>query len=209
MAQGDSGFYQGLLIGLVGGVALAIAMMVVLRRPVPTPPPGQAKLQMGTPVPKPQENFGYYEMLGKEGKETPPPRKTPPAAAPRSAEDLLKKEPVAAPSPSQSLPAPLPQAEQPLAMAPPAPKPPVMASTAPPRTSRTWFVLGSYPERGAAEAQKARLAFLGIESRVADTGRAGAGRYVLRSGPYTSPQKAAQVQKALAANSVAHRRVDE
>jgi cell division protein FtsN len=115
--------------------------------------------------------------------------------------DLAKKQnPNAAPAAS----APAAPAPAPAASAPPPAATPQSANKAPATNDPfTYFVqAGAFKSAADADAQKAKLSMMGIESKVSEREQAGRAIFRVRSGPFDDKDQAEKIKARLDANGM-------
>jgi cell division protein FtsN len=115
--------------------------------------------------------------------------------------DLAKKQnPNAAPAAS----APAAPAPAPAASAPPPAATPQPANKAPATNDPfTYFVqAGAFKSAADADAQKAKLSMMGIESKVSEREQAGRAIFRVRSGPFDDKDQAEKIKARLDANGM-------
>lgn len=207
------GFILGLVIGLT--VALGVAMYVT-KVPMPFSNKNQSRSAEQDAV-EAQKNKDWNpngalqskpntlevpaENAPAAGGATPAPASpaSPPATAPAVAADplgdLMKKSaPGAAPASPAAAPTPAatPQAQ-------PAAKPAAAASADP----FTYFVqAGAFKSAADADAQKAKLSMMGIESKVSEREQAGRVIFRVRSGPFEDKDQAEKIKARLDAGGL-------
>jgi cell division protein FtsN len=207
------GFILGLVIGLT--VALGVAMYVT-KVPMPFSNKNQSRSAEqdaveaqknkdwnpnGALQSKPTTPEAPAENAPAAGGATPAPATpaSPPATAPAVAADplgdLMKKSaPGAAPASPAAAPTPAatPQAQ-------PAAKPAAAASADP----FTYFVqAGAFKSAADADAQKAKLSMMGIESKVSEREQAGRVIFRVRSGPFDDKEQAEKIKARLDAGGL-------
>jgi len=215
------GFILGLVIGLT--VALGVAMYVT-KVPMPFSNKNQSRSAEQDAV-ESQKNKDWNPNGALQSKpataETPadssaaPASNAPaPAVAADPLADLMKKSSSgsAPASPAASAPAVAP----PTAATPqtaPAPAPAASTATSPatsPAASKaaandpfTYFVqAGAFKSASDADAQKAKLSMMGIESKVSERDQAGRTIYRVRSGPFDDKEQAEKIKARLDATGI-------
>jgi len=207
------GFILGLVIGLT--VALGVAMYVT-KVPMPFSNKNQSRTAEQDAV-ESQKNKDWNPNGALQSKpataETPADSNAAPAAnAPAPAPavsadplaDLMKK------SSSGSAPAvATPPSSAPAGTPPPAatPQPAPAASPAPSKAAAndpfTYFVqAGAFKSAGDADAQKAKLSMMGIESKVSERDQAGRTIFRVRSGPFDDKEQAEKIKARLDASGI-------
>ncbi len=205
------GFILGLVIGLT--VALGVAMYVT-KVPMPFSNKNQSRSAEQDAV-EAQKNKDWNPNGALQSKPTTPEASaenapspggaavpaTAPATAPAVAADpladLIKK---SAPSVAPAVappPAATPQAQ-------PASKPAASAPATPASPDPfTYFVqAGAFKSAADADAQKAKLSMMGIESKVSEREQAGRVIYRVRSGPFDDKEQAEKVKARLDGNGM-------
>lgn len=205
------GFILGLVIGLT--VALGVAMYVT-KVPMPFSNKNQSRSAEQDAV-EAQKNKDWNPNGALQSKPTTPEASaenapspggaavpaTAPATAPAVAADpladLIKK---SAPSVAPAVappPAATPQAQ-------PASKPAAAAPATPASPDPfTYFVqAGAFKSAADADAQKAKLSMMGIESKVSEREQAGRVIYRVRSGPFDDKEQAEKVKARLDGNGM-------
>jgi cell division protein FtsN len=205
------GFILGLVIGLT--VALGVAMYVT-KVPMPFSNKNQSRSAEQDAV-ESQKNKDWNPNGALQSKpanaETPadgtaaPASNAPaPAVAADPLADLMKK------SSSGSAPA-SPAASAPAVAPPPAatpqPAPAPAPSTATSKSAAndpfTYFVqAGAFKSAGDADAQKAKLSMMGIESKVSERDQAGRTIFRVRSGPFDDKEQAEKIKARMDASGI-------
>lgn len=170
------GFAVGLIVGLLIGLVLALGVALYVSK---VPVPFVNKLPQRTPEQDAQEaehNKGWNPNAGLVGK----------------------------PSNAGSAPAPAQNTARPPAAASPAPRaatatPPATATAAPAKSGAlTYFAqAGAFTRSDDAEAQRARLALLGLDAKVSERDQSGRTVYRVRLGPFDSKTDADAVMQRL------------
>jgi len=209
------GFILGLVIGLT--VALGVAMYVT-KVPMPFSNKNQSRSAEQDAV-ESQKNKDWNPNGALQSKpataETPADSSTAPASnAPAPAvaadplADLMKKSSSgsAPASPAASAPAVAPP---PAATPQPAPAPAASPATSPAANKAaandpfTYFVqAGAFKSASDADAQKAKLSMMGIESKVSERDQAGRTIYRVRSGPFDDKEQAEKIKARLDATGI-------
>lgn len=209
------GFILGLVIGLT--VALGVAMYVT-KVPMPFSNKNQSRSAEQDAV-ESQKNKDWNPNGALQSKpataETPadssaaPASNAPaPAVAADPLADLMKKSSSgsAPASPSASAPAVAPP---PAATPQPAPAPAASPATSPAANKAaandpfTYFVqAGAFKSASDADAQKAKLSMMGIESKVSERDQAGRTIYRVRSGPFDDKEQAEKIKARLDATGI-------
>jgi cell division protein FtsN len=204
------GFILGLVIGLT--VALGVAMYVT-KVPMPFSNKNQSRSAEQDAV-ESQKNKDWNPNGALQSKpataETPadssaaPASNAPaPAVAADPLADLMKKSNSgsAPASPAASAPAVAPP---PAATPQPAPAPAASPATTPAANKAaandpfTYFVqAGAFKSASDADAQKAKLSMMGIESKVSERDQAGRTIYRVRSGPFDDKEQAEKIKARL------------
>ena len=174
----------GFVIGLVVGLAIAVAVALYI---------SNAPLPFVTKVRPPSANMAA------------PPDGTLPD--PNKAFNVSPPGPTAAPAPAQSPPAGSPIAPATTAAAPPAMPPAAAKPEAPkdeplPEGSRFLLQAGAFKSPEDADGMRARLALIGLDSRVFPIEQGGQTLYRVRLGPYNQLDDVNRVRKLLAENSI-------
>ena len=209
------GFILGLVIGLA--VALGVAMYVT-KVPMPFSNKNQSRSAEQDAV-ESQKNKDWNPNGALQTKpanaETPadssaaPASNAPaPAVAADPLADLMKKSSSgsAPASPAASAPAVAPP---PAATPQPAPAPAASPATSPAANKAaandpfTYFVqAGAFKSASDADAQKAKLSMMGIESKVSERDQAGRIIYRVRSGPFDDKEQAEKIKARLDATGI-------
>ena len=209
------GFILGLVIGLT--VALGVAMYVT-KVPMPFSNKNQSRSAEQDAV-ESQKNKDWNPNGALQSKpataETPadssaaPSSNAPaPAVAADPLADLMKKSSSgsAPASPAASAPAVAPP---PAATPQPAPAPAASPATSPAANKAaandpfTYFVqAGAFKSASDADAQKAKLSMMGIESKVSERDQAGRTIYRVRSGPFDDKEQAEKIKARLDATGI-------
>ena len=209
------GFILGLVIGLT--VALGVAMYVT-KVPMPFNNKNQSRSAEQDAV-ESQKNKDWNPNGALQTKpanaETPadssaaPASNAPaPAVAADPLADLMKKSSSgsAPASPAASAPAVAPP---PAATPQPAPAPAASPATSPAANKAaandpfTYFVqAGAFKSASDADAQKAKLSMMGIESKVSERDQAGRTIYRVRSGPFDDKEQAEKIKARLDATGI-------
>ena len=209
------GFILGLVIGLT--VALGVAMYVT-KVPMPFSNKNQSRSAEQDAV-ESQKNKDWNPNGALQSKpataETPadssaaPASNAPaPAVAADPLADLMKKSSSgsAPASPAASAPAVAPP---PAATPQPAPAPASSPATSPAANKAaandpfTYFVqAGAFKSASDADAQKAKLSMMGIESKVSERDQAGRTIYRVRSGPFDDKEQAEKIKARLDATGI-------
>jgi len=209
------GFILGLVIGLT--VALGVAMYVT-KVPMPFSNKNQSRSAEQDAV-ESQKNKDWNPNGALQSKpataETPadssaaPASNAPaPAVAADPLADLMKKSSSgsAPASPAASAPAVAPP---PAATPQPAPAPAASPATSPAANKAaandpfTYFVqAGAFKSASDADAQKAKLSMIGIESKVSERDQAGRTIYRVRSGPFDDKEQAEKIKARLDATGI-------
>jgi cell division protein FtsN len=209
------GFILGLVIGLT--VALGVAMYVT-KVPMPFSNKNQSRSAEQDAV-ESQKNKDWNPNGALQSKpataETPadssaaPASNAPaPAVAADPLADLMKKSSSgsAPASPAASAPAVAPP---PAATPQPAPAPAASPATTPAANKAaandpfTYFVqAGAFKSASDADAQKAKLSMMGIESKVSERDQAGRTIYRVRSGPFDDKEQAEKIKARLDATGI-------
>lgn len=193
------GFMVGMIVGLMIGLALALGVaLYVTKAPNPfvTKVPGRSTVQDAAeaernrnwdpnaplagrnPMPAPTPSGAGGNAPSNAGANVPATAAAPPATAPSSAATRVAKAASAAPSPAG-------RASQPL-------------STGTGADPFTYFVqAGAYARTEDAEQQRAKLAMLGIESRLTEREQAGRTVYRVRVGPFDRKEDADNAKEKL------------
>lgn len=206
------GFILGLVIGLT--VALGVAMYVT-KVPMPFSNKNQSRSAEQDAV-ETQKNKDWNPNGALQSKpataETPadgaaassqPPGAPAPAVTADPLADLIKKSSThngAASAPSSAASA------APASAPPPAATPqsvPVNSKTAAANDPFTYFVqAGAFKSAGDADAQKAKLSMMGIESKVSERDQAGRTIFRVRSGPFDDKEQAEKIKTRLDASGI-------
>ncbi len=194
-------FFFGGLIGFVAGVVLAGVLAIWIYQSLPYRPEVNPSARSDTrpkaPATKPAET-GQQVVAKEEGK-TDAQRIVPPPAvvAPGGTN------PAAKPSPEPEAAKPGKTADGKMAdAAPPPPTAPEPSPTAEAR-GRLWLQVGSYAQRGDAEAQRAKFAVMGYEAQVQVAEVPDKGTlHRVRIGPFRDPDEAARVRSDLARQGI-------
>jgi cell division protein FtsN len=129
-----------------------------------------------------------------------------PAVAADPLADLMKKSSSgsAPASPAASAPAVAPPpAATPQPAPAPAPAPSNAASKSAANDPFTYFVqAGAFKSAGDADAQKAKLSMMGIESKVSERDQAGRTIFRVRSGPFDDKEQAEKIKARLDASGI-------
>jgi cell division protein FtsN len=209
------GFILGLVIGLT--VALGVAMYVT-KVPMPFSNKNQSRSAEQDAV-ESQKNKDWNPNGALQSKpataETPadssaaPASNAPaPAVAADPLADLMKKSSSgsAPASPAASAPAVAPP---PAATPQPAPAPAASPAASPAANKAaandpfTYFVqAGAFKSASDADAQKAKLSMMGIESKVSERDQAGRTIYRVRSGPFDDKEQAEKIKARLDATGI-------
>jgi len=209
------GFILGLVIGLA--VALGVAMYVT-KVPMPFSNKNQSRSAEQDAV-ESQKNKDWNPNGALQSKpataETPadssaaPASNAPaPAVAADPLADLMKKSSSgsAPASPAASAPAVAPP---PAATPQPAPAPAASPAASPAANKAaandpfTYFVqAGAFKSASDADAQKAKLSMMGIESKVSERDQAGRTIYRVRSGPFDDKEQAEKIKARLDATGI-------
>jgi cell division protein FtsN len=206
------GFILGLVIGLT--VALGVAMYVT-KVPMPFSNKNQSRSAEQDAV-ETQKNKDWNPNGALQSKpataETPadgaaassqPPGAPAPAVTADPLADLIKKSSThngAASAPSSAASA------APASAPPPAATPqsvPANSKTAAANDPFTYFVqAGAFKSAGDADAQKAKLSMMGIESKVSERDQAGRTIFRVRSGPFDDKEQAEKIKSRLDASGI-------
>ena len=224
-ARQRGGFAMGLIVGLLIGLALALGVALYVTK---APVPFINKVTQRSPVQDAAEaerNKNWDPNAALAGKTpakpvTPPPgvpasgpitAPAPPTAAAPEARPVIPPAVATAPATRASAPATasrgdasrdLAAGRDPAAAAAPAPKPPGM-STAGGSDPFTYFVqAGAYGRSEDAEQQRAKLAMLGIESRLTEREQSGRTVYRVRVGPFDRKEEADAAKEKLSGAGV-------
>jgi cell division protein FtsN len=192
------GTLLGLVLGLVIGltIALGVAMYV-------------------TKVPMPFSNKNQSRSADQDAVEAQKNKDWNPNGAIQS-KPVTPEVPVDATATNPNTPAPAVTAD-PLATSVPAPAVPATAVTTPPPAATpqpankapatndpfTYFVqAGAFKSAADADAQKAKLSMMGIESKVSEREQAGRAIFRVRSGPFDDKDQAEKIKARLDANGM-------
>jgi cell division protein FtsN len=193
-------FFFGGLIGFVAGVVLAGVLAIWIYQSLPyrpeVNPSARSDARPKTPAAKPAET-GQQVVAKEEGKSdaqriVPPPAVVAPGGTNPAAKPSL--EPEAAKSG---------KADGKTADA--ATPPPASAEPSPSAEARgrLWLQVGSYAQRGDAEAQRAKFAVMGYEAQVQVAEVPDKGTlHRVRIGPFRDPDEAARVRSDLARQGI-------
>lgn len=202
------GLVLGLIIGLLAGLALALAVaLYVTKAPVPfvnKVPPRTADQDAA----EAERNRHWDPNAGLVGKGSAPKPIEPPASAAAAA-----SVPAAGPARSASGSSPAPGARDPLAILAGAPVPPA-ASAAPPAAAAAassagksakpgadpfvYFVqAGAFQTSADGEQQRAKLAMLGVETKLIEREQSGRTVFRVRAGPFQKPAEAEAIKEKL------------
>lgn len=188
-------FFFGGLIGFVAGVVLAGVLAIWIYQSLPyrpeVNPSARSDARPKTPATKPAET-GQQVVAKEEGKSdaqriVPPPAVvapggTNPAAKPSPEPEAAKSGKTADAPPPSAAAEPSPTAEA---------------------RGRLWFQVGSYAQRGDAEAQRAKFAVMGYEAQVQVAEVPDKGTlHRVRIGPFRDPDEAARVRSDLARQGI-------
>ena len=188
------GFVLGLVIGLI--IALGVAMYV-------------------TKVPMPFSNKNQSRSADQDAVEAQKNKDWNPNGAIQS-KPVTPEVPADATATNPNTPAPAVTAD-PLATSVPAPAVPATAVTTPPPAATpqpankapatndpfTYFVqAGAFKSAADADAQKAKLSMMGIESKVSEREQAGRAIFRVRSGPFDDKDQAEKIKARLDANGM-------
>ena len=188
------GFVLGLVIGLI--IALGVAMYV-------------------TKVPMPFSNKNQSRSADQDAVEAEKNKDWNPNGAIQS-KPVTPEVPADATATNPNTPAPAVTAD-PLATSVPAPAIPATAVTTPPPAATpqpankapatndpfTYFVqAGAFKSAADADAQKAKLSMMGIESKVSEREQAGRAIFRVRSGPFDDKDQAEKIKARLDANGM-------
>ena len=207
------GFILGLVIGLT--VALGVAMYVT-KVPMPFSNKNQSRSAEQDAV-ESQKNKDWNPNGALQSKpanaETPADGSAAPASnAPAPAvsadplADLMKK-PGSGSAPASAAPAASAPAVAPPPAATPQPAPASVPATAANKAAAndpfTYFVqAGAFKSAADADAQKAKLSMMGIESKVSERDQAGRSIYRVRSGPFDDKEQAEKIKARLDASGI-------
>jgi cell division protein FtsN len=188
------GFVLGLVVGLLVGLSLALGVaLYITKAPVPfinkVP---QRTAEQDTAETERNRNWDPNAPLGPKN----PPRSAAPAASTAAAPVALPAAPAKVPAAAASL----PQGRDPAAILSGAAGPAASAarSTAGATEAFVYFVqAGAYTRTEDAEQQRAKLAMMGIESRVTEREQAGRTVYRVRVGPHDTRDEADALQVRL------------
>ena len=205
------GFILGLVIGLT--VALGVAMYVT-KVPMPFSNKNQSRSAEQDAV-ESQKNKDWNPngaLQSKpanaetpaDGTATPATNAPAPAVAADPLADLMKKSSSgsapASPAASAAAVAPPPAATPQPA---PAPAPSTATSKSAANDPFTYFVqAGAFKSAGDADAQKAKLSMMGIESKVSERDQAGRTIFRVRSGPFDDKEQAEKIKARLDASGI-------
>ena len=217
------GFILGLVIGLT--VALGVAMYVT-KVPMPFSNKNQTRsadqdaveaqknkdwnpngaLQSKPATPEvPPDPAAAGSSTGNAGPNTPSANSNTSAPAPAVTADPLAdlvKKPTSTSSPP-SQPATPPSASTPASTPPPAATPQPAAKALTSNDPFTYFVqAGAFKSAADADAQKAKLSMMGIESKVSEREQAGRAIFRVRSGPFDDKEQAEKIKSRLDASGM-------
>lgn len=192
-------FFFGGLIGFVVGVVLAGVLAIWIYQSLPyrpeVNPSARSEVRPKTPATKPAET-GQQVVAKEEGKSDAQ-RIVPPTAvvAPGGTNPAAKPSPEPEAAKSGKADGKTADASPPPAAAEPSP-------TAEAR-GRLWLQVGSYAQRGDAEAQRAKFAVMGYEAQVLVAEVPDKGTlHRVRIGPFRDPDEAARVRSDLARQGI-------
>ena len=189
------GFGVGVVVGLLGGLVLALGVAVfVTKAPVPfvDKVPGRTAEQDAAEAEKNRQWDPNAPLHGR-----PPGR---PAEPPPAAPQAQEPDPIGAIAERQSRP---PEAASAPPPARPASKPPARAETSAKTGADpfTYFVqVGAYGSADEAEQQRARLAMNGLKARITEREQNGRVMHRVRLGPYDSREDAERMRDQLSAS---------
>jgi cell division protein FtsN len=218
------GLILGLMVGVLVGMALALAVaLYVTKAPVPfvnKVPPRTAD-QDAAEV---ERNRNWDPNAGLSNRGTrgadaasaaapapADPGRTPTVIAPPGSRDpaaILSGAPVAAPAATQATPA-ITVAKAPAALPPVVVAPPAAPAASGPGSAKTsaealiYFIqAGAFQGSNEAEQQKAKLAMLGVETKVIEREQSGRMVFRVRAGPFSKVGDAEAVKSKLAESGV-------
>lgn len=179
------GFFLGAIVGLLVGLALALAVaLYVTKVPVPfIDKVPQRTAEQDAAEAERNKNWDPNAPLG--GKNGGRPAGDPAA-------------PVAPPGVVLPPPLPAPGARDPAAILADRPAAPAASTAAAPAAFNYFVQAGAYSRVEEAEAQRAKLAIQGFESRISEREQAGRTVYRVRVGPFTQRGDAESVKETLA-----------
>jgi cell division protein FtsN len=205
----------GLVIGLVLGLAVALAVAVYVTK---VPVPFMNKTQTRTPEQDAAESrknqnwdpnaplYGKNPARPQGGASEPAPTASEPASAPATV--VPPPPPAFIPQGGASVPAAAPRASAPASAAPRAGTDPLgdlatARATASAADPFLYFVqVGAFRVPEDAEAQRAKLSLMGLESRVSERDQAGRAVYRVRVGPLDKKADADRIKARLDASGV-------
>jgi len=184
-------FVIGLVVGLLVGLALALGVALYITK---APVPFVNKVPLRTAdqdTAEVERNRNWDPNAPLAGK--PPAKPVAPGAASAAAPELPPGI-ATAPGPSASA-ATAPPGRDPAAI--------LSGSAAPAAEPYVYFVqAGAFTRAEEAEAQRAKLAILGLEAKVSEREQSGRTVYRVRSGPYETREQADAVQSRLTEASI-------
>ena len=188
------GFVLGLVIGLI--IALGVAMYVT-KVPMPFSNKNQSRSADQDAV-EAQKNKDWNPNGALQTKPVTPEAPADPAIAnPNTPAPAVTADPLATSVPAPAVPAPAVTTPPPAATPQPANKAPAT------NDPFTYFVqAGAFKSAADADAQKAKLSMMGIESKVSEREQAGRAIFRVRSGPFDDKDQAEKIKARLDANGM-------
>lgn len=184
------GFAIGLIVGLLLGLVLALGVALYVSK---VPIPFVNKVPQRTAEQDAQEaehNKGWDPNAGLGGKPSARAASAAPAAPPAPAASAAPMRPPAAATPPRAATSP-----------PPAPAPAASAKAEAP--ALTYFAqAGAYTRSDDAEAQRAKLALLGLDAKISERDQSGRTVYRVRLGPFETKAEADEAMQRLQAAGV-------
>jgi cell division protein FtsN len=193
------GFVLGLVIGLI--IALGVAMYVT-KVPMPFSNKNQSRSADQDAV-EAQKNKDWNPNGALQTKPVTPEAPADPAIAnPNTPAPAVTADPLATSAPAPAVPTPAVPA--PAVTTPPPAATPQPANKAPATNDPfTYFVqAGAFKSAADADAQKAKLSMMGIESKVSEREQAGRAIFRVRSGPFDDKDQAEKIKARLDANGM-------
>ena len=188
----------GLVVGVLAGLALALGVALYITK---APVPFMNKVPLRTADQDTAEaarNRNWDPNAPLTGKTPNPAKPVAPGAAAASAAELQPAIAAGPPAPAASA-GPAPSGRDAAA---------ILSGAAPAGEPYVYFVqAGAYTRAEEAEAQRAKLAILGLEAKVSEREQAGRTIYRVRTGPFETREQADAVQSRLTESSIEARLV--
>ena len=188
----------GVVVGVLAGLALALGVALYITK---APVPFMNKVPLRTADQDTAEaarNRNWDPNAPLTGKTPNPAKPVAPGAAAASAAELQPAIAAVPPAPAASA-GPAPSGRDAAA---------ILSGAAPVGEPYVYFVqAGAYTRAEEAEAQRAKLAILGLEAKVSEREQAGRTIYRVRTGPFETREQADAVQSRLTESNIEARLV--